>query len=112
MYVGTLLFLLCFGAQGNPPAVPACEKCGGAREFEMQLMPPLIDAFASVVKVKKMTQPSAGGAGSATSSGGASERQHVPPTLDGLDFGTVLVYSCPASCEGGQVEWPVVVPAI
>ncbi|CAF87855.1 unnamed protein product, partial [Tetraodon nigroviridis] len=51
--------------------VPACGACGGSRTFELQLMPALVG----------LLQAADGGGGQ-------------------VEFGTVLVYTCTASCWG------------
>ncbi|KCV67884.1 hypothetical protein H696_05613 [Fonticula alba] len=54
------------------PRVPPCDRCGGARTFEFQVMPQLL-AFMEVDHTR----------------------------VDSIDWGTLLVYSCEGSCELG-----------
>ncbi|KAJ2706356.1 hypothetical protein FB645_001628 [Coemansia sp. IMI 203386] len=59
---------------GRPVAgnhVPDCEKCGAAREFEMQIMPQMLNHLSI---------------------------DSVDPTS--IDWGTLLIYTCPKSCGG------------
>lgn len=76
----------------EPPAnmaqvVPACGSCGGARTFELQLMPALVS------QLRRSEEPQDGG-------GSRAEAE--------LEFGTVLVYTCAGSCwtagSGSPVE--------
>ncbi|KAJ1814250.1 hypothetical protein LPJ75_002852 [Coemansia sp. RSA 2598] len=61
--------------EGRPVAgdsVPDCEKCGAGREFEMQIMPQMLNHLSI---------------------------DSTDPTS--IDWGTLLVYTCPNSCDGG-----------
>jgi hypothetical protein len=53
--------------------VPACEHCGAARAFEFQIMPQLLSAL----------------------------RPHEIGGVGEIDWGTLAVYTCTKSCEGG-----------
>ncbi|KAL0389672.1 UNVERIFIED_CONTAM: Programmed cell death protein 2-like [Sesamum calycinum] len=51
--------------------IPKCNSCGGTRGFEFQVLPQLLYFF------------------------------HVKDSEDSLDWATIVVYTCEASCEGG-----------
>ncbi|KAK4406976.1 Programmed cell death protein 2-like [Sesamum angolense] len=51
--------------------IPKCNYCGGTRGFEFQVLPQLLYFF------------------------------HVKDSEDSLDWATIVVYTCEASCEGG-----------
>lgn len=73
----------------GPPDPQPCERCGGRRVYELQLMTPLIPALAE----------SADWLAEAGSGGGA-ELLQAPDSWEWL---TVCVASCAASCgDGGQ----------
>lgn len=61
-------------------AVTPCSSCGGPRTLELQLMPALVSLL------RRRTDDGGGG-------GGDGGEQDV-----GLEFGTVLVYTCTKSC--------------
>ncbi|XP_053742273.1 programmed cell death protein 2-like [Synchiropus splendidus] len=56
---------------GLPQLLPCCSSCGGARTFELQLMPTLVSLL---------------------------KRSDRNSTEAALEFGTVLVYTCKSSC--------------
>ncbi|KAG6385753.1 hypothetical protein SASPL_154634 [Salvia splendens] len=51
--------------------IPRCNHCGGTRAFEFQVLPQILYFF------------------------------HVEDNRDSLDWATIAVYTCEASCEGG-----------
>jgi hypothetical protein len=73
------------------PPPPACEACGAARRLELQVLPPLLYGL-------RVEEHALGGGGGAAAA-----------LLGGMDFLTVLVFSCEASCAEGDREWPLVV---
>ncbi|XP_052172160.1 uncharacterized protein LOC127788081 [Diospyros lotus] len=62
-------------SSGRPPKtdIPKCSHCGGPRGFEFQILPQLLYYFG------------------------------VQNEADSLDWATIVVYSCEASCDGGAV---------
>ena len=76
------------GRAARPP--PACERCGAPRAFEFQLMPQLLCSLESDDDFEAM-------AAAAQQAQGA-HRRDVSEALDTLDWGTVAVYTCTASC--------------
>lgn len=54
--------------------VPACENCGTSRRFEFQIMPNLLNKI------------------------------QLNSKIDSLDFGTLLVFSCPQSCTKNEPD--------
>ena len=64
---------ICPSPEGmpRPQDIPPCESCGAARRFEFQVMPQLLNILGV-----------------------------DPADDDALDFGTIAVYSCSASCGG------------
>ncbi|KAJ3371174.1 hypothetical protein GGF31_003597 [Allomyces arbusculus] len=85
---------------GKPGAVPKCDRCGAARVFECQLMSTLL----SVLPVEQYAAKAAG-------SGPVDEKAHPSTWYSGMEFGTVLVYTCGKNCaasEPNAVGGPVV----
>ncbi|KAJ3166990.1 programmed cell death protein [Geranomyces variabilis] len=90
---------------------PACARCGGARTFEFQLMPmilsllPIEQLVPRADKDKKKVKAASSAGGGAAAGGNAAAP--APPNFSaflerhacGMDWGTVLVYSCAADCE-------------
>lgn len=62
---------LWLSAAGRPKSIPPCSRCGAARWFEFQVLPQLLLSL---------------------------EQNEDPTVTDSLDWGTVAVYSCSASC--------------
>lgn len=58
------------------PRVPGCGECGAARVFELQLTPHAI-----------------------------TELEAEDMSLDGMDWGTIIMASCGADCAGEKEEW-------
>eukprot|EP00741_Cyanophora_paradoxa_P000229 tig00000402_g222.t1 len=108
---GTAAPLWASGPVPPPEAVPACERCGGPRRAELQLVPPLLlhlNALASALE----PPPAA-----ASSSSSSPEGSPNPTALleDGMDWGTVTVFSCAASCgddAGSHPEFVFVQPPL
>jgi pre-rRNA-processing protein TSR4 len=79
--------------------VPRC-ACGEERVFELQLTPTInyflkVDAFAGTPTVA----PSEGG------------KPAAGPPSGGMDWLSILVYSCPSSCKKSRSEFIIVLPA-
>ncbi|KAJ8610445.1 hypothetical protein MRB53_038539 [Persea americana] len=61
------------------PRIPRCTKCGGERSFELQLTPHAID-----------------------------ELESEDISLEGMDWGTVILTTCKKDCAGWNEEWVAV----
>ncbi|KNE66059.1 hypothetical protein AMAG_10322 [Allomyces macrogynus ATCC 38327] len=85
----------------KPGAVPKCARCGSARVFECQLMSTLL----SVLPVEQYAAKAAG-------PGPVDETAHPSTWYSGMEFGTVLVYTCGKNCvaveAGAAAAGPVV----
>ena len=68
----------------NDFSIPRC-ACGAQRCFEMQLLPTIIN-FMKLAK-------------------NASKDEARKYDIDNFDFGTVLVYTCPNSCDRSEKEF-------
>lgn len=74
---------------------PPCPRCSGPRAFEFQLMPMILSLLPTEQLVpKKPDHQSNKGKGAATDLSSFLERYAA-----GMDWGTVLVYSCARDCE-------------
>ncbi|KNE57321.1 hypothetical protein AMAG_03044 [Allomyces macrogynus ATCC 38327] len=78
---------------GSKPgvAVPKCSRCGSARVFECQLMSTLL----SVLPVEQYAAKAADGKAP------VDEKAHPSTWYSGMEFGTVLVYTCGKNCAVG-----------
>ncbi|KAJ1858622.1 hypothetical protein GGH12_000545 [Coemansia sp. RSA 1822] len=72
--------MLLVSDSGAPTDIPACEACGAQREFEFQVMPQMLNYLDL-----DSTDPHS------------------------IDWGTLLVFSCPYSCEPTDTFMPEVV---
>ncbi len=116
---------------------PKCPHCGGPRVFEVQLMPALLQALdvdaaatvssavpADLVGDVVVGEATAGGGAAAESAAGDSDSEPDEPKASatsrpgqfsvvggGMDWGSVLVFSCEASCGEQGEEWVAVIPA-
>ncbi|KAJ2442223.1 Programmed cell death protein 2 [Coemansia sp. RSA 2440] len=72
--------MLLVSDTGAPTNVPACEACGTDRQFEFQIMPQMLNYLNL-----DSTDPHS------------------------IDWGTLLVFTCPVSCEPTDTFMPEVV---
>ncbi|ESO08927.1 hypothetical protein HELRODRAFT_190664 [Helobdella robusta] len=63
----------------KPDEIPKCE-CGCSREFEVQLLPTIINYLAVV----------------------CTEEKRTTPIFENVDFGSVYVYTCPRNCWSSE----------
>lgn len=82
--------------------MPPCTACGAPREFEFQLVPPLLH----VLQVDEYAPDEAQGG----NAGGSLAYYQQ----GGMDWGNIAVYACsnPACCDGPQEEFCVVQDSI
>ncbi|KAI8589963.1 programmed cell death protein 2 [Geranomyces variabilis] len=83
---------------------PVCPRCGGPRAFEFQLMPMILSLLPIEQLVPRADKDKRGNAAAHNS---AAQTHNFSAFLDrhacGMDWGTVLVYSCAADCEAPPV---------
>jgi hypothetical protein len=82
---------------------PACENCGGKRVFEMQLMPGIIPYLPTV----HTSDPLPTNNPTSDNTVESEKDDHLRDRLanlvsDGMDFGTVLIYTCERDCESSE----------
>ena len=103
----------------DPPKnlVPACESCKGRRVFEIQLVPSLINILRPYTLSTTGKQQDQG----SESANGAAKRDDAQITEEerkkeleriakgevdeGMEWGSVLVFSCERDCVGIREEW-------
>eukprot|EP01033_Poteriospumella_lacustris_P018085 gene18085-12974_t len=89
-------------AQKEVSRVPLCPHCGGARALEFQIMPQILHFLGvdrnTQVNTHEETAEDAEGKAPKTSRT-IENRKH-----DDLDWGTIDVYTCIASCTGGVAD--------
>ncbi|KAE9019656.1 hypothetical protein PR003_g13196 [Phytophthora rubi] len=85
--------------------VPNCPGCGEERSFEMQLTP-TINYF---LKVDEYAAADSSSQQKPASSDGSEPKAIVPP--GGMDWLSLIVYSCSASCTLSHEEFVYVVPS-
>ena len=87
------------GRRGRAPQpCPACERCGAPRAFEFQLMPQLLYSLETDDDFEAMA--------AAVQQAAGAHRRDVSGALDTLDWGTVTVYTCTASCAAPEGASP------
>lgn len=65
----------------RPADIPCCERCGAPRRFEFQVLPTLINSLET-----------------------------DPEDPESIDFGSIAVYTCSASCSPPEGEGPLTGP--
>ncbi len=81
--------------------IPACPRCKGPREFEFQIMPQLLYFMG---KHDVISTRGAAAAKAHASSSTSKEPMSSPLAADdGIDFGTLAVYTCRNNCVGENV---------
>jgi hypothetical protein len=83
------------GGSSKKRLVPRCDRCGAARRFEFQVMPQLLHYV-----LKSSSAPSA--AAEVPDSRQAAEEARAHLNEDTLDWGTLAVFTCTASCGGSS----------
>jgi len=118
--------MVACGAAARPgrrasPLPPPCGRCGAARAFELQLLPTVADSVdetaAGPAAGAERAEAAAAAASSSSSSAPApapGPRAHPLHAADGIDVGSVAVFSCSASCGGTGCfdEWVLVLPPL
>ncbi|KAI9032366.1 programmed cell death protein 2 [Hyaloraphidium curvatum] len=88
-----------------PASVPRCPRCGGKRAYEFQVMPSVL----TTLRMMDHTSISADSKPEGKGKGKGKQAPVNPRGIDaGMDFGTVLVYTCESSCQGrgdGSEGW-------
>jgi pre-rRNA-processing protein TSR4 len=96
----------------EPPKslIPACESCKGKRVFELQLVP-------SLINILRPHTLSTGGADGSNDEGKKAtemteeERKEELEKIakgevdEGMEWGSILVFSCERDCVGVREEW-------
>ncbi len=85
--------ILWISSRNKPTSIPPCPRCRSPRRFEFQVMPQLLNDLL-IKKKKKKKKFSDFGKSSADE---GDDDDH-------LDWGTLLVYSCPKSCPISRLE--------
>lgn len=74
--------ILWISSRNKPTFIPKCPRCDTERRFEFQVMPQLLNDLL----INKWNQKT------------KKENPENPKDEDHLDWGTLLVFSCPKSC--------------
>lgn len=91
---------LYFSGEVPSSLVSPCPQCGGKRGYEFQVMPSLLYTLKTMAHALAQSQPLQQ---QDKGKGKGKEKPVNPTTLDtGMEFGTVLVYTCQTSCDGGR----------
>lgn len=78
--------ILWISSRNKPTSIPRCGRCNSERRFEFQVMPQLLNDLL----IKRRRMPNSGEK--------SPENKEEDEDEDHLDWGTLLVYSCPRSC--------------
>ncbi|CAM9226073.1 unnamed protein product [Heterosigma akashiwo] len=98
---------------GEGGDIPPCPNCGAERQFEFQVMPQMLYYLNVADGQPKVTETITGGSPrknrwSSDSTSEDSTRPAPPitslPIADGLDWGTLAVYTCVASCQSNAPD--------
>ncbi|RKP37969.1 programmed cell death protein 2 [Dimargaris cristalligena] len=86
--------------------LPACQYCGTARVFECQIMPNTLLVLETERRARQQTASATSSANNSQKlkkSNGMTAAQELPPDLasQGMEWGTVLIFSCPNDCHLG-----------
>ena len=83
--------------------MPRCERCGGRRRFECQILPQLL------YYCNRQSATEAEAAAAAAAGAQQQEQERVQQAMrawrDSLDFGSLFVYTCDDSCGDGEKEY-------
>lgn len=92
----------------DPTRVPACDRCGGTRTFEMQLVPGLLN----LLRVEAIAVPGQEVMSEGDKKADEAERKRALESMltdkrkeedkTGMEWGVVDMFSCEAGCGG---EW-------
>ena len=98
-----------------PPAlIPACEQCKGKRVFELQLVPSLINVLRPHLLSTSGEAPDAQkqqGENQGKTELSEKERKEELEKIakgevdEGMEWGSIVVFSCEADCVGVREEW-------
>jgi pre-rRNA-processing protein TSR4 len=106
-FSGQPLFYSSLYPQQQQELTKKCQYCSGTKVFEFQLMPNVLSVLPTSEYASASASASAASS-AATTQAGKAKNIDAKTMLDswsvGMEFGTVLVFTCQKDCHPGSIE--------